>query len=123
MLSLETPDYRRLMKTTEMLETVRDEMEYQNAFSEAFVNEMANEICRPVGRLIDKNETYDLAEMNDSQKELHEYVNGYGRIVRSVINNVIELNTIGKERTDIKAEAYEIKDLVYSVRDMMLILI
>lgn len=120
MLSLETPDYRKLIRTAEMLETVRDEMEYQSTLNKDFISAMASEICVPVERLIDKNETYDLAELSDSQKDLHEYVNGYGRIIRSVINNISELNTIGDEKADFKTEAYRIRDSVYSVRDMML---
>ena len=120
MLSLETPDYKKLMRTTEMLETVRDQMEYQDSFNKAFISTMANEICVPAGRLIDKNETYDLNRLDASQREFHEYVNGYGRMIRSVVNNIVELNTTGDAGMDSKAKAYAIKDLAYSVRDIML---
>lgn len=119
MFSLETPDYKKLMKTTEMLETVRDEMEYLNAFGQAFITEMTDEICIPVGKLIEKNDTYNTDELEDSQKELHEYVNGYANIVRSVINNIVELNTMSVGMTDTVAKEYRIRDAVSDVCDMM----
>lgn len=120
MLSLETPDYRRLVKTTELLEAVRGEIDYQSEINEALISEMSQEICTPIERLLNKNQACDLNETDEAHAQLREYVNGYGQIVCSVIDNAHEFNNLGNNKQDVKPEAYRIKELVYNVQKIML---
>lgn len=119
MLSLETPDYRRLVKTSELLEAVRGEFDYQSEINAALISEMSKEITVPIERLLDKNKSYDLNELDDTFAELNEYVNGYGEMVYSVIDNADEFNSLGNTRQDVKTEEYSIKELVKDVRKIM----
>ena len=119
MLSLETPDYKRLVRTTELLEAVRGEFDYQSEINAALITEMSMEIDEPMERLLDKNRSYDPNEYDGAYSELHEYVNGYGEIVRSVIDNAIEFKLLGN-RQDIKTCEYNIRELAYNVRNIML---
>ena len=119
MLSLETPDYKKLVKTTELLEAVRGEFDYQSEINAVLISEMSKEIYAPMEKLLAKNKSYDQDACDAAYSELHEYVNGYGEIVRSVISNAVELNSLGT-KSDIKTCEYSIKELVYDVRNIMM---
>ncbi len=120
MLSLETPDYKRLIKTTELLEAVRGEFDYQSEINETLISEIAREVCVPMEKLLEKNKSFDLTDVDDEYAELHEYVNGYSEIVCSVIDNVFEFNSLGKTAHDVKTQEYNIKDLVCDVQNIMM---
>lgn len=119
MLSLETPDYRKLIKTSELLEAVRGEFDYQSEINAALISEMSKEISVPIERLLDKNRSYDLNKLDDVHAELNEYVNGYGEVLYSVINNANEFNSLENTRQDVKTEEYSIKELVKDVQKIM----
>lgn len=119
MLSLETPDYRRLVKTTELLEAVRGEYDYQSEINETLISEIAKDIYEPVGKLLDKNNSYDLEHADAAQVELHEYVNCYGEIINSVVGNAVEFNSHANNQ-NLKTSEYTIKELAYNVQNIML---
>lgn len=120
MLLLETPDYRNLVKTKEVLENLRNEMGQQGEFNRAFNEEMAREVCIPIAKMLEKNSTYPKEAMDDNQREISEYVEGYGKQVRSVINNIVEFNRIGEAKPVIDANEYDIRALVKEVHKTML---
>ena len=120
MLSLETPDYRRLVKTTELLEAVRGEYDYQNEINEALILEMSKEVCAPIEKMLEKNKSFAPGHGDEAGTELQEYVNGYGEIIYSVVSNVVEFNSIGKNRQDLKPVEYSISELINDVRNIML---
>lgn len=119
MLSLETPDYKRLVKTSELLEAVRGEFDYQSEINDALISEMFQEIAQPLDRLLAKNKSCETNELDDAHSELTEYVNGYGEIVRSIIDNADEFKSLGSIRQDITTEEYNVRELVKNVRQIM----
>lgn len=119
MLSLETPDYKRLVKTSELLEAVRGEFDYQSEINDTLISEMSQEIAQPLNRLLAKNKSCETNELDDAHSELTEYVNGYGEIVRSIIDNADEFKSIGSIRQDITTEEYNVRELVKNVRQIM----
>ncbi len=80
---------------------------------------MVKDICEPVGKLLDKNKSYDLKAGDETQTELHEYVNGYGEIIYSVVNNAVEFNSHANNQ-NLKTAEYSIKQLAFDVRHIML---
>lgn len=120
MLSLETPDYKRLVKTTELLEAVRGEYDYQSEINETLISEITNDINNLVEKLLDKNNSNNLNHADNTQTELQEYVNGYGEIVYSVVGNAVEFNNHGKNKQEFKTVEYSIKELSYDVQNIML---
>lgn len=120
MLSLETPDYKKLVKTTELLEAVRGEVDYQSAINESLISEVAKEIRIPIDKLLEKNKACNINESDDDHNEISEYVNGYGEIVCSAVNNATEFFSMGKAKKNIKAEEYSIKELAYDIQRIML---
>ncbi len=123
MMSLETPDYKKLMKTTEILETVRDEVEMLDSFHKAFITEMSDEIGDYVDRVIVKTESLDRKSMGDSQRELCEYVEGYGRLTRTVLFDINEFGTIGEIHGEMQPQEYNIRDIVSRVQKRMIPLV
>lgn len=117
--ALETPDYKKMVKATDTISAIRDEIEQQEAFNKAFIEDMAYEISAPIGKLLDRNEELPVDSLDDEQRELREYVSGYGRMVRTVINDMIEFTTPGGIGNDIYNKDYSITDAVETVRKMM----
>ena len=120
MLSLETPDYKRLVKTTELLEAVRGEVDYQSEINEKLISEVTKGIRTPIGNLLKKNKSYDIDGQDEKDLEIHEYVNGYSEIICSVISNANEFFSMVNAKKNIKTQEYSIKELAYDVCNIML---
>lgn len=118
MLSLEPPDYRRLVKTTELLEAVRGEYDYQSEINETLISEMVKDISEPLEKLLAKNKSC-LNQPDEAHSELNEYVNGYGQIVNSVVGNAVEFNSHANNQ-NLKTAEYSIKKLADDVQKIML---
>lgn len=118
--TLETPDYRGLIKAKESLNIVSEELNQRNAFYKALLTDFSNEIVTPIGKLIEKNDTCSVDAMNEQQKEIYEYVDGYGRQARSVINNVMEFIMIDDERAESEAKEYSVREIVGSACSIMM---
>lgn len=111
-LNMETPDYRELLKTTELLETVRTEQDRQERFNRIFIEQMAYEVCGPVGKLLAKNE--------EDFPELHEYVEGYGKQIRANINNVMEFVMMEEPRDEEPPREYSVRRMVEDACNIMM---
>ena len=114
-LTLETPDYKNYIKAQESLEAAREELEQRDDFNRMFVEEISREISKSIGRLLQMNESYPMDEMDDRQKEIYEYVEGYGRQIYSTINNAVELNLFGGKPIELNLREYSTRNMVADV--------
>ena len=114
-LTMETPDYRKLVKTIEELETVRETVDRQDEDNRVFIREMSYEIAEPVAKMIEKSHAIPTDSMNEAQKELCEYVEGYGRLIMSIVNNVMEFNNLNVNVDDYDPVEYSIRDIVKEI--------
>lgn len=117
--TLETPDYRNLIKATQTLDILRDELDHRDSYNRALIEKMSYEVCAPIGRLLDKNASIPKEEMNEEQAEVYEYVKGYGRQIRSIVNNLMEYNLLDEAKSDVEIDEYSIVDVVNDACDIM----
>lgn len=116
--TLETPDYRKFVKASDTLELVREETERKDIFNRVFIEGFSTEICDSVEKMLAKNEACTYVSDDTANKEIREYVNGYGKQIRSTINNVMDFVYSGK--TDYTPKDYSVRNVVEEVRNIML---
>lgn len=110
-MTLETPDYRRLIKSSETLEILRDELAQHDYFDRRFIEVMSHEICEPLLKIINRNDEYET--------ENHDYIDGYGRQILADVNNVMGLiNIVDDDETQIKQ--YSVRELIDGVCSIMM---
>lgn len=120
LFTFETPDYKKLIKANDLLETVREEQEQRDMFDKALIEYMSDEICTPIERMLDKNESYPFDALDENQKEIYAYIEGYGRQVRSVINNMIEYNRLDAAMDEFEVDEYSVRDLIKEACDVVM---
>lgn len=116
---LETPTYKSLLDRTKQLESVREQIESQDAFNRAFIRNVADDICKPIEKVLEKNALVMATSMDDTQKDVYQYVNSYGRLIRSTVNNVVEYSNTQDSNYANVSRSYSLKEIVNEVTAMM----
>ena len=124
--SLETPDYRKLMKTMDELEEAkrdaeeaRKEAERANRVKSDFLANMSHEIRTPINSIMGFDEVI-LRESND--KDITQYASDIklsGQTLLTLINDILDFSRIESGKLDIIPVNYDIKELL---TDMVLML-
>ena len=124
--SLETPDYRKLMKTMDELEVARKdaeearhEAERANSVKSDFLANMSHEIRTPINSILGFDEII-LRESND--KDITQYASNIklsGQTLLTLINDILDFSKIESGMMDIIPVNYDLKQLL---ADMVLMI-
>ena len=94
MFALETPDYRKLMKTMKELEIAREEANTANHAKSDFLASMSHEIRTPINGILGMN-TMILRDSKDPNiVEYSENIRVAGNTLLSIINDILDLTKI-----------------------------
>ncbi len=108
LFALETPDYRKLMKTMKELETAREEANIANRAKSDFLAGMSHEIRTPINGILGMN-TMILRDSEDPQiREYAENIRIAGSALLSIINDILDLSKIESGRMDPIPGEYEL---------------
>lgn len=113
--SLETPDYQRLVKTMDELKAAEEAAKEANLVKGEFLANMSHELRTPMNVILGFNEML----LNET-KESHtaEYalkVQSAGRLLISMVNDVIDFTSIDKGNLDLDIKPYDTTSLMQDV--------
>lgn len=118
LLTTELPDYKKLKKTTKVLETIRTESDINEEQNRTLISEMSHEICVPIEKIIEKCESVKDKNTVLTEDET-EYIANYGKFTRFLVNNVMGLIQIGENPDYFSDEEYYIKNMAEDVIKIM----
>ena len=108
LFALETPDYRKLMKTMKELETAREEANIANQSKSDFLASMSHEIRTPINGILGMN-TMILRDSDDPQiVEYAANIRIAGNGLLSIINDILDLTKIESGNMEILPGDYEL---------------
>lgn len=108
LFALETPDYRKLMKTMKELEAAREEANIANSAKSDFLASMSHEIRTPINGILGMN-TMILRDSRDPQiVEYAENIRIAGNALLSIINDILDLSKIESGKMEIIPDDYEL---------------
>ena len=108
LFALETPDYRKLMKTMNELEIAREEANIANRTKSDFLASMSHEIRTPINGILGMN-TMILRDSSDPQiVEYAENIRIAGNGLLSIINDILDLSKIESGKMEILPGSYEL---------------
>ncbi len=108
LFALETPDYRKLMKTMKELEAAREEANIANSAKSDFLASMSHEIRTPINGILGMN-TMILRDSKDPQiVEYAENIRIAGNALLSIINDILDLSKIESGKMEIIPDNYEL---------------
>ena len=108
LFAMETPDYRKLMKTMKELEAAREEANVANRSKSDFLAGMSHEIRTPINGILGMN-TMILRDSKDPKiTEYAENIRVSGNGLLSIVNDILDLTKIESGRMDIIPADYEL---------------
>ncbi len=108
LFALETPDYRKLMKTMKELEIAREESVIANNAKSDFLASMSHEIRTPINGILGMNAMI-LKDSNDPQIiEYAESVRVAGNSLLSIINDILDLTKIESGKMELVDADYDL---------------
>ncbi len=108
LFALETPDYRKLMKTMKELEIAREEANVANRTKRDFLASMSHEIRTPINGILGMNAMI-LRDAKDPQVvEYAENIRIAGNALLSIINDILDLTKIESGRMELISDRYEL---------------
>lgn len=107
LFALETPDYRKLMKTMKELEIAREEANAANNAKSDFLASMSHEIRTPINGILGMN-TMILRDSSDPDiVEYSENIRTAGNTLLSIINDILDLTKIESGKMTISPDNYD----------------
>ena len=108
LFALETPDYRKLMKTMKELEIAREEANAANNAKSDFLASMSHEIRTPINGILGMN-TMILRDSSDPDiVEYSENIRTAGNTLLSIINDILDLTKIESGKMTINPDNYDL---------------
>ncbi|MCR5590138.1 MAG: response regulator [Lachnospiraceae bacterium] len=118
LFALETPDYRKLMKTMNELEIAREEANIANRTKSDFLASMSHEIRTPINGILGMN-TMILRDSNDPQiVEYAENIKIAGNGLLSIINDILDLSKIESGGMEINPANYDLFSIMNTCYQM-----
>ncbi len=108
LFALETPDYRKLMKTMNELEIAKEEANIANSTKSDFLASMSHEIRTPINGILGMD-TMILRDCDDPQiVEYAENIRIAGNGLLSIINDILDLSKIESGKMELVPGKYEL---------------
>ncbi len=108
LFALETPDYRKLMRTLSDLDIARKEANTANRSKSDFLANMSHEIRTPLNGILGMN-TMILNDSTDPRiTEYAENIRVSGDALLSIINDILDVTKIESGKMEIKDEKYKL---------------
>lgn len=117
LFSLETPDYKKLIETTEALESVREVLDKQTEYNRSLIYDFSKDICDPLDKILEYNLT---SSHNLSETDKTNYIDGYVKFIRSILNNATEFYSNGSAKRSMEPAPYSVKNLADVTQEIML---
>ena len=118
-LSLETPDYGKLIHTMEELESAKESAAVASQAKSAFLANMSHEIRTPVNGILGMN-TMILKESKDTEiLEYAQNIQSAGKGLLSIINEVLDFSKIESGKMEIIPVEYRVKTVVNDAYQMV----
>lgn len=108
LFALETPDYRKLMKTMKELEIAREEANVANNAKSGFLASMSHEIRTPLNGILGMNAMILKDSNEPGIVEYAENIRIAGNSLLSIINDILDLSKIESGRMEINPDNYEL---------------
>ena len=126
--SIETSDYHQLLKNNENLRLAEQDAIKANRAKSDFLANMSHEIRTPLNAVLGMDELIILEtekrtdidpEYTGSIKEYAENIRDAGRVLLSVINDILDLTKIESGKMEIKPASYSLRELMNDVGTMV----
>ncbi len=112
LFALETPDYRKLMKTLNELEIAKEEANIANSTKSDFLASMSHEIRTPINGILGMD-TMILRDCDDPQiVEYAENIRIAGNGLLSIINDILDLSKIESGKMEIVPVKYALSSVL-----------
>ncbi len=112
LFALETPDYRKLMRTMKELEEAKEEANIANSTKSDFLANMSHEIRTPINGILGMD-TMILRDCKDPQiVEYAENIRIASNGLLSIINDILDLSKIESGRMELVCVRYELFSLM-----------
>ena len=112
LFAMETPDYRKLMKTMKELEAAKEEANIANRTKSDFLASMSHEIRTPINGILGMD-TMILRDCDDPQiVEYAENIRIAGNGLLSIINDILDLSKIESGKMELVPVRYELYSIL-----------
>ncbi len=119
MFSLETPDYRKLMKTLEELEKARQEAQKANQVKSAFLANMSHEIRTPINAVLGFDEMILRESQDEAVLEYATNIKTSGHNLLSIVNDILDLSKIEAGKMEIVRAEYDTVPMLSELLNMI----
>lgn len=116
LLSLETPDYRKLMQTMEELEKAKQEAWRANQIKSAFLANMSHEIRTPINAVLGFDEMILRESSDEDVLSYAKNIKNSGQTLLNLVNDILDLSKIEAGKMEIVNTEY---DLVPRLSDIL----
>ena len=114
-LTVETEDYRNLVRTNEALEKAQKEAEWANEEKSLFLANMSHEIRTPLNAYLGLNEMI-LAESKEENTLMHARdMKMAGNALLSVVNDVLDISKIESGDMEIERKSYHLSEVLQDI--------
>ncbi len=110
--SLETPDYRKLIKTMDELETAKQEAWHANQVKSDFLANMSHEIRTPINAILGFDEMILRETKENDTFNYASDIKDSGQTLLSIVNDILDLSKIEAGKMEIIPEEYSITEMV-----------
>ncbi|MBR5336671.1 MAG: response regulator [Lachnospiraceae bacterium] len=118
-IGVETPDYKKLMRSVKELEAARMAADEANMAKSVFLANMSHEIRTPINAVIGMNEMILRESSEDAILGYAGDIDGAGKNLLSIINDILDLSKIEAGKMEIVNDKYSLKSLINDVVNMI----